>query len=67
MAPMINNCCPSCWCKQKAHLEATGVEYACLYIPGHGCVRPNVCLNCGTVYVSKEVIDRINRGKKDGK
>lgn len=63
----VNLGCPVCMCQKKAHLDAMGGEWVGLIIPGHGKVRPNVCLNCGTVYVSKAVIDRINRGKKDGK
>ena len=66
MAKIIS-CCPSCWCQKKAHLDAMGGEWVGLIIPGHGRVKPNVCLNCGTVCISKEVIDRINRGGKDGK
>lgn len=54
-------------CQKKAHLDAMGGEWVGLIIPGHGNVRPNVCLNCGTVYVSRDVIKRIsNGGKKDG-
>ena len=58
--------CPVCMCRGKAHLEASGGEWVGLIIPGYGSVRPNVCLNCGTVYVPKNVIDRISGGKKNG-
>jgi hypothetical protein len=60
---MLNEGCPVCWSKHKAHLEATGGEWVGLLIPGYGSVRPCVCLNCGTVYVSKDVLDSLNRRK----
>lgn len=63
---MIQGCCPVCLSKDKAHLEATGGEWVGLLIPGYGSVRPCVCLNCGTVYVPKDVLDRLNRRTKDG-
>lgn len=54
---MLNEGCPVCWSKHKAHLEATGGEWVGLIMTGLGGVRPCVCLNCGTVYVSKDDLE----------
>lgn len=51
--------CPHCHSKHKARLEASGGEYVCLFIQGHGEIRPSVCLKCGTVYIPQAVIERI--------
>lgn len=51
--------CPHCHCTHKAHLESTGGEYVGLIIPGHGGIRPSVCLKCGTVYIPQAVLERI--------
>jgi hypothetical protein len=60
MAERIN-CCPVCMCRHRVSLTASGSEYASLIIPAKGQVWPNVCLNCGTVYISRDVIEDISR------
>ena len=57
MATIIEGC-PVCGSKPKAHLEATGGEWVGLIMTGFGSVRPCVCLNCGTIYVSRDDIKK---------
>lgn len=57
MPTMVNDGCPVCWSKHKAHLEATGGEWVGLIMTGNGGVRPCVCLNCGTIYVSRDELE----------
>lgn len=55
---MINDGCPVCYSKKKAHLEATGGEWVGLVMTGYGGVRPCVCLNCGNIYVSRDDLEK---------
>lgn len=55
------NKCPYCGCEKSVYIEAIGGEWVGLVIPCHGAVRPRVCLNCGIVYVPKDVCERIKR------
>ena len=55
---MINDGCPVCWSKHKAHLEATGGEWVGLIMTGYGGIRPCVCLNCGNIYVSRDDLEK---------
>ena len=63
---IVVDCCPVCYCQHTIRLEVTGGEWVGLIIPRLGGVKPKVCLNCGTVYVSMKDINYINRGKNDG-
>ena len=58
--------CPFCGEKKSVKLEAVGGEWVGLIIIGHGSVCPNVCLNCGIVYIPNHDIERIRR-VEDGK
>lgn len=55
---MIKDGCPVCGAKTKAHLEATGGEWVGLIMTGYGGVRPCVCLNCGTIYVPRDDLEK---------
>ena len=61
---MINDCCPVCYSNKKAHLEATGGEWVGLIVTGLGGVRPCVCLNCGTIYVSMDDLKNFDKWRK---
>lgn len=60
------NKCPYCGCEKSVHIEATGGEWVGLIMPGHGWVQPRVCLDCGIVYVPKDVCERIKGRSSDG-
>jgi hypothetical protein len=55
------NKCPFCGCENSVYIEATGGEWVGLIMPRYGSVRPRVCLDCGIVYVSKDVCERIKK------
>ena len=60
--------CPFCGGTNSEEIAAVGGEYVGLIFVRHGSVRPKVCLDCGIVYVSKDVCERIMKGRKqDGK
>lgn len=56
--------CPVCGSNKHTHIRATGGEWVDLNIWAIGSVHPNVCLNCGTIYISER--DRENIKKKEG-
>lgn len=59
--------CPFCGGKESTYIEAMGGEWVGLIIPVYGGVRPRVCLDCGLVYVDKDVCERIKKRRaKDG-
>jgi hypothetical protein len=64
MMAMINDGCPVCYSKKKEHLEATGGEWVGLVMTGYGGVRPCVCLNCGTIYVSRDDLKQVDKWRK---
>lgn len=60
------NRCPFCGGTKSDYIVAVGGEYVSLVLRKNGRVEPNVCLDCGIVYVDKDVCERIKRRKKDG-
>lgn len=62
--------CPVCGETKAARLDATGGAWVSLTIDICGSVKPRVCLNCGTVYLEKDELERIKelgRYIEDGK
>jgi Zn-finger nucleic acid-binding protein len=51
--------CPHCKGTRHTTLTASGGEWTCLLIHDVGSVTANVCLNCGTVYVSRRLLERL--------
>lgn len=60
------NKCPYCGCEQSVYIEVMGGEWVGLVMPRYGSVRPRVCLDCGIVYVAKDVCERIKRSTANG-
>lgn len=58
--------CPFCGGTKSVEIEAVGGEWVGLIIRGRGSVYPEVCLNCGIVYIPKDEVERIRRAE-DGK
>lgn len=57
------NQCPFCGSQKSVSITAVGGEYVGLIFLGHGSVSPNVCLNCGIVYIEKDRCERIRRAE----
>ena len=68
MDEMNKERCPSCDGTMFTSIQASGGEWVSLIINGAGSVYPLVCLNCGTVFVSRRIIEnlqeRIRRRKR---
>lgn len=61
MAYITNDKCPVCGCKQHTTIDAGGSEYASLIAYRGGSVILNVCLGCGTVYLSSTRLERLRK------
>lgn len=56
--------CPFCGGTKNTYIKAMGGEWVGLITPECGGVRPRICLDCGIVYVEKDVCERIKGRKK---
>ena len=56
--------CPVCGVTKSARMDACCPHGVALTIDICGAFRPRVCLNCGTVYIEKKDVEKINeRGR----
>lgn len=59
------NKCPFCGGTERACIEASGGEWVSLLIVAYGRVSPMVCLDCGLVFVDKDVCERIKKRRAE--
>jgi uncharacterized Zn finger protein len=57
----MNNKCPVCGSNKHTTIHASGSEWASLIINQIGSVSPNVCLECGTVYLNQFDLERLRK------
>ena len=58
--------CPFCGKKQTEKLDVIGTDWVSLVILNHyNHIKPKVCLNCGIVYISKNVCEKIKKERAD--
>ena len=56
--------CPRCKSTSYAKISAHGSEYASLVVHPIGSVYPNVCLNCGIIYLDRYYLKDIRKEKE---
>lgn len=57
--------CPFCGCTDNTCVTASGGEWVSLIIGGHGSIGLRVCLDCGLVYIEKNICKKIK--KREGR
>lgn len=57
--------CPHCGGKESDCISASGSEYASLIINRYGSISLWLCLNCGIVYIPKQVCEQISKRRAD--
>lgn len=58
--------CPHCGSKESDCIAASGsADYTYLIINRFGSVSLRLCLNCGIIYIPKEVCEKISKRRAD--
>ena len=54
--------CPNCKSQETTYIEAVSLECGnSLIHRGTGSIYPQVCLNCGVVYINKDELEQMRR------